>query len=307
MTKTSRLLEGRVMGRTKAKVVVLIVLLSGSASLVAQTSSPEDCLEGTAAHPAVSETQRDRCLEADEALSVASPAEVKSQLQTLLKYTQSGNKTQVKSYATMFLMAIAMRPDGADLLSSDAANISSLIVDADPGIQKVAVAITDWIISKPQTNKEPYRAALLAAVQKQQTPQDVLVEMIVPLLSYSSSDPDAVKSVLDFLHRADLTESTRMEIVHSLAGYRDFPIGVRKLLVGMLDDPSLRVRAAAVIAFSNSYSGYDPLARDRVRGIAGDEHENPRLRALAKEALAGHSPLNPNIDLTPYKPTGVNY
>ena len=293
--------------KTMSQLLVLIVLAVGSSSIMAQIPAVDACLEGVSARPVLDEAQSDRCFKADEALNAASPVQIRAELPTLLKYTHSGNEIRTRGYATMFLMVIAMRPDGADLLSSAADEISSLIVDSNSGLQKVAVVITDWVISKPQTNKQPYLAALLTGIQNQQTPQNVVVEMIAPLLSYNPGDPSSVKSVLLFLHRSDLTESTRIDIVHDLADERSFPREVREALVDRLDDPSLRVRAAAVIAFSNQLLGYDPLARNRVEAIAKDRKENPRLRALAKEALAGHAGLNPNIDLTPYKPIGRNY
>lgn len=288
------------------QLVVLIVLAAGASSIVAQIPAVDACLGGVSTRPAGDEAQSDRCFKADEALNAASPVQVRAELPALLKYTRSSNEIHTRGYATMFLMVIAMRPDGAELLSSDAESISSLIIDTEPDIQKVAVAIMDWVISKPPTNKRPYLAALLTGIQNHQTPQNIVVEMIAPLLSYDPADPSAIKSVLSFLHRSDLTESTQIDVVHDLAASRDFPTEVREALVDRLDDPRLRVRAAAVIAFSNQLLGYDPVAKGRVETIARDQKEDPRLRALAKEALAGHAGLNPNINLTPYKPIGMN-
>jgi len=36
--------------------------------------------------------------------------------------------------------------------------------------------------------------------------------------------------------------------------------------------------------------------------MASDPQENAQVRELAKQALAGHNALNPNIDMPPEKP-----
>ena len=276
--------------------------LSLSTASRAQNTSADQFLESVSEHSTGAQAEQDHAVKASNALNTASPAEAARVLPVVLHYTHTDNQPRVRQYATMFLLIVAIRPDGAQLLSSTSKDVSSLLVDPDPEIQKGAVAVTDYVIAKSETDKQPYLSALLAAIQNPHTPQEVVVEMAGPLLIYDAGNPNAVKAVLDFMHRSDLTESTRMGIVSSLAPSRDLPKEVGQSLVKELDDPSLRVRAAAIIAFSNSYFGYSPLARDRVAKMANDPAENPRVRALAREALAGHSPLNPNIELTPYAP-----
>jgi hypothetical protein len=288
-------------------MLLVFGLMLGDSICFAQDVAADSFLEHVSAHPVGDQAERDQSSLAYSALNVAQPAEVTRVLPSVLQHMRSGNDARVRQYAIMFLLAIALRPDGAHLLASSAKEVSGLLVDAEPEIQREAAYITYWVIAGQETDKQPYLSALLAAIQKPQTPQEAAVDMAAPLLRYGSSDPNSKKAVIAFLHRSDLTESTRIYIVHGLAGFRDLPTEVSQCLVNELDDPSLRVRAAAVIAFSNSYYGYNLLAKDRVEKIAKDPSEDARLRALAKEALAGHSPLNPNIDITPYDPSGTSH
>ncbi len=214
-----------------------------------------------------------------------------------------GSEAHVRAYAAGFLFSISMRPDGADLLSSKSDDISSLLVDVEPGIQRIAVAITDSVIAKPQTNTQPYMSGLMAGIQKPQTPQDIAVQMAGPLLVVGSGDTRALKRVLDFYNRADLTAETRKQILNGEDNLTRLPVEEAAQLVSKgLDDPDPRVRVSAVIAFARSKSTLHDLAKDRVDRMAKDPQEHPQVRELAKKALAGETSLDPNIDVKAGKP-----
>ncbi len=126
--------------------------------------------------------------------------------------------------------------------------------------------------------------------------------MIRPLLTFGLSDPRAVKSALAFLHRDDLTASTRSDLVNMLGTVPGLPEEVNQYLVGRLDDPDPHVRAVAVVSYADSTTAFHTAAKDRVERMANDSQENPQVRELAKQAIATKPSSNPNIDLPPYKP-----
>ena len=190
-----------------------------------------------------------------------------------------------------------MRPDGADLLSSNSEEISSLIADTEPVIQRQALAAMDFVINNAATNKQPYLSALKTAIQNTQTPQDTDVEMIMPLLVLDRSDPGALRSVLGFIQRDDLTRSTRVDLLHRLGVAPGLPAEVDQSLTKELDDPDPWVRATAVTTFADSTTEYHALAQNRVEVMANDPQENAQVRALAKEAMAGKTHLSPSMDL----------
>jgi hypothetical protein len=138
----------------------------------------------------------------------------------------------------------------------------------------------------------------MAAIENSQTPQEAAADMVVLLLAIDSSQETAVKSALDFLHRDDLTASTREALLHGVATLPGLPKEVAQSLSKNLDDPDPRVRAAVVVAFAYSTSTFHDLVKDRVDRMASDPQEHPQVRELAKKALAGETPLNPNIDVT---------
>lgn len=259
------------MRRTIPRLLIVFSLSLGSTNwLLAQSLSADRFLDGESAHPIGDQAERGRSIEVYQSLNSASPAEVERVLPTVLQYTRSGNEGDARTYAALFLSAIAIRPDGATLLSSKSEEISSLLVDADPGIQKVAAAITDWVIGKQETNKQPYLSALQTALQKPQTSQDAGVNMIGPLLVFAGGDPDAVKSVMVFVKRDDLTRSTRVQLVHQLGVQPSLPKEVSQYLVRKLDDPDPWVRAAAVASFADSTTEYHAVAKDRVEKMVND-------------------------------------
>ena len=280
----------------------------GGQSPAGQTLTADRFLDRVAAHYVGDEVERDQSAEAYEALNAASPAEVQRMLPILLVYKRGGSEAHVRAYAALFLSAIAIRSDGAELLSSRPKEISSLIVDLNPGIQKVAVAITDYLIGRPHTDNQPYIEALAAAMQMTRTPQDAASGMIVPLMTFGSSDPVSVKAVLDFMGRNDLTLETRRELPHTLGSVEALPDPVNLALSKLLDDPDASVRVSALVAFADSTTRFHNLAKDRVEKMANDPQENPKVRDLAKEAVAGKTHLNPNIlipnsEIEPTKPS----
>jgi hypothetical protein len=281
---------------------VLVLSLGSSTCLVAQNLSADRFLDSVSAHPVGDEVERDQCLKAGDALNNASPAEVERVLPSVLGHARSGNEARVRAYAAGFLLDIAIRPDGADLLASSSKEISSLIVDADPAIQKGAVAITDYVIARPATNRQPYVAALEAAIERTKSPQDVTVGMIGPLLYVRAFDSNATKSVLAFMRRDDLTADTRRELVHILGVVGGLPEELTQLLLKELTDTDPTVRATALVAYADSTSAFHTLGKPLVEKIANDPHENSQVRELAKEAIAGKTALDPNINLLSDKP-----
>jgi hypothetical protein len=301
--------------RTITELMILFSLPLGSAiRLPAQSLSADRFLEAVSAHPAGDQAERDQSMKTADALNSASAAEAERMLPSIMTHVRVGTEEHARAYAAGFLLIIAIRPDGAALLSTRSKEIASLLVDADPGMQHVALAVTDYVIAKGETNKQPYLSALQTAMQKTQTPQDVGVGIISPLLKFSHNDPAALKSVLAFLQRDDLTPSTRRELVHSLGTDFGLPEEVDQYLARELDDPDPTVRAAALVAyadstmaaqvvpFADSKTSFHALARERVERIANDPKENPQVRELAKQAIAGKTGLNPNIDMAPDKP-----
>jgi len=246
------------------------------------------------------------------ALNVAAPAEVKRELPTILQFTRSGNEVNARKYAVMFLLAIAIQPGGAAQLYSSSDEISTLIDDADPGIERGALAVMNWVAAKGGQN-QTYVSAMETAIQRPQTPQDTSLEMLMPLLRFGSDNARALKCVLNFMHRDDLTVATRTQMVHGLTNWLDLPVEVNQALVKELDDADARVRAAAVVAFADSANAaavvapadpatsYPILAKNRVEMMANDPQENAQVRELAREALRGRAGLNPNIDMPPVK------
>jgi hypothetical protein len=262
-------------------------------------------LDRVSAHPVGDQMEETQFAELYMALNSDQPAEVQKVIPAVLRYAHTGNLEQVRAYALTFLLSIAGRPDGANLLSSKSEQIASLISDDNAMIQASVVSTAEILMMQPATNNKPYVAALTAAVLNKRTPQDVVAErMIHFLMIYGRSDPAAVNSILAFLHRDDLTSSTRSDLLRELSAVPGLPEKVKQYLIERLDDPAPSVRAAAVIAFADDHGEFHSLAKSRVEKIAGDPIENPGLRELAKKALAGQSfAWDPDAYVTPVDPT----
>ena len=276
-------------------LIVFVLLFGGSTCVVAQSLSADRFLERVSAHPVGDEAEHNQAQEIAMSLNSGLRAEVEKMLPAVMAHVRSGGEVHVRAYAGGFLVMIAMRADGAALLSSSSKEISSLIVDANPGIQEGAVAIADYVMGKAGTDNRPYVLALRTAIQTAQTPQESGEQMILLLLDFDRSDPEALKSVLTFMQREDLTRSTRVDMVHHLGVTRGLPTEVNRALTKELDDPDPWVRAAAVAAFADSTTEYHTLAKDRVERMANDPQEHPQVHKLAKEAMAGKTHLDPNI------------
>lgn len=283
-------------------MVVSSLFLGSANCLLAQSLSADSFLNSVSAHPFDRQVEQDRYLAICDSLSTVSPAEVERILPAVLMHTRPGGDAHERLYAVGFLFDIAMRPDRAALLSATTEQVAALILDANLGVQRGALVAMDYVIGKAGTNNQPYLSALQTALQKPQTPQDAGEQMIGPLLTFGRRDPGALKSALAFLQRSDLTPSTRIDLVHHLGWVPGLPEEVNQYLVMRLDDTDPSVRAMAVVTYADSTTAYHAAAKDRVLRMANDPQENPQIRELAKDALAGKTHLNPNITLPPAKP-----
>jgi hypothetical protein len=277
-------------------LIVFVLSLCTSSYLLAQDIPADRFLADVSAHPVGDEAEQKQFLEASQSLGNAPAAEVKRELPSILQYALAGNLERTRVYSVVFLNAIAMRPGGAALLYPSSEEISSLILDSDPGIQRGAVSVAFWA----GPNQPRYLSAFEVAIERAQTPQDIDVQIVSFLARTGSSDSDSLKAALDFMHRDDLTVLTRRQLVHFLGNLPELPDEINKVLVKELDDPDPGVRAAAVAAFSDSAStAYHALAKNRVENMANDAQENPEVRKLAQEAIAGKTNLSPNINVPP--------
>ena len=278
-------------------LIAFALSVASSGFLPAQSLTAEGFLKGVSARPAGDQVVEDQMLAVSEALNTATPAEVQRELPSIVQYALGGNEVRARKYALVLLNSIAIRPDGAALLFPSSNEISSLIVDIDPGIQKVATSIAFWA----GPNLPCYVSAFKRAIKSARTPQDAGVQMVSSLARIGSEDPEALKTVLDFMHRDDLTVSSRIDLVHFLGVLPGLPLGINQALVKELDDPDPWVRAAAVASFADSKTEYHALAKGRVESMANDPQENPQVQEKAKEAIAGKSNLDPNIYQTPLR------
>jgi hypothetical protein len=264
---------------------------------VAQGVSAGRFLNDVSAHPVGDATEKNQSTEIAMSLNSASLAEAEAELPSVLAHIRIESEAHAREYAAGFLLMIAMRPDGADLLASKSEEVSSLLLDADPGIQHVALGIAAYVIGRGRTNNQPYMSAMKAAIRMQRTPQDVSDQIIYPLLIFARGDSEALSAVMAFLQRDDLTVSTRSDVVHFLRGVPDLPEEVTQYLVARLDDPDPHVRAAAVVSYADSTTAYHIAAKDRVERMANDPQENSDVQELARKAIAGETNLSPNINL----------
>jgi hypothetical protein len=276
--------------------VELALILGGSRILPAQSPPAISFLDSVSTHPAGDEVERDRAGEIGTALNTASRLEVESVLPGILEHTRIGTESHARLYTLMFLLGIAMRPDGAELLSHNSDELSSLITDSDPAIQTTALAITDYLLANPATNKARYMAAMQTVVRRPETPQDLAEPIVEIFLTFGRNEPDNIKTALVFLQRDDLSASTRIALLSHLASVPGLRPEATHFLVKELDASDPAERAAAVAAFADSTSEFHALAEYRVEEMANDSQENPSVRSLAKAAIAGKTHLNPSIE-----------
>ena len=312
------------MSRSAASLLILCLFSLGSATcLPAQELSADKFLDRVSAHPVGDQAERDQCLRTYLALNAGPASEVERVLPSILEHVRSGNETRVRGYAVTFLLGIAIRPDGRSLLSSHSADIASLLLDADPQIQHVAIAITDFAmdgrnraafvpaLAKAMQRVSPRQAASSSGPAHYDPANDDAANIAGLLLRFGSGDPANVAEVHAYLTRSDLTPGAKISALNGLDGMGDLPEAIVPDLLRFYADPNLHVRVQAIMAFANSGSkvsttNFHNQAKKYVEQIAADENENPKLRQLAKDALAGRTGLNPNIDArfaaTPPKP-----
>ena len=222
-----------------------------------------------------------------QALIIAPPADVKRVLSAVLRYTRPGNQVNVGAYALRFLLGITARPDGADLLSSKSEEISSLIADVNPGFSGRYRQHSGNPDDATRNEHQTVCGGFDSRGTEPENPQDVIADrMIRPLLTFGLSDPRAVKSALAFLHRDDLTASTRSDLVNMLGTVPGLPEEVNQYLVGRLDDPDPHVRAVAVVSYADSTTAFHTAAKDgRSRGWQTTRRKTRRFESWQSKRL----------------------
>ena len=99
-------------------LIVFSLSLSSTTWLLAQTLSVDRFLDGVSAHPVGGQVEQNQAGDISQALNIAPDSEVERLLPNVLMHMRIGLDTHERAYATGFLLMIAMRPDGAALLSS---------------------------------------------------------------------------------------------------------------------------------------------------------------------------------------------
>lgn len=320
---------------TKTSLAVILGLLVAPPCLEAQASSIEQFLNHVANTPVRDSTESTQIGEEGDLLSKAPRSEVEKVLPTLLGYTSNTSANpHARQIAALFLLGVAMRGDAADLLSSHSAQMAQLLTDSDPVIQRVTLTILPWLIGpNGGQNGKVYVPALLTAVRNPVSPQDNAAQTAFLLLYLGPGDPDVVAAVHAFLTRNDLNSDAKIQTLRTLTVMLNLPDQISQDLCSRFNDSDPHVRVAAIIAYSDAalqrksattyLSGTDPIpsedpvaaavrrkvfseilnskstffneAQKRVEQIAANENENPKLRQLAKDALAGRTALDPNV------------
>ena len=101
---------------TRSLLVFSLSLISTN-WLLAQTPSADRFLDGMAARPARDEMEQNQAREISQTLTIAPASEVERVIPAILMHLRSGSKAPERGYAAAFLYMIAIRPDGAPLLS----------------------------------------------------------------------------------------------------------------------------------------------------------------------------------------------
>jgi len=280
-----------------ASTVTGFALLHGAAQAqTGQTPSVEQFLNGLSPDSKGSHAAVEQSGQVAEAISAAPSAEVSREIPEIFDKLRQSSNQRVRAFAVAFLVTIAQRPDGKDLLGSRSKEIADLLSDPDEGIQKEAIALIDWVaVGHP----EAYLPALRTASAKPGISQDLgftLASTLLGLGAYAE-DSESIHAALRFIQRKDLTFETRLQVAEYMGTNPGVPPEMCRELVKTLDDPDARVRAAAIVSFAGPTSSVHDLAHGRIERMSRDQHENSQVRHLAAEALAGHFPLNPNIDI----------
>ena len=274
---------------------VFALLLCAAQTQKAPAPSVEQFLNGLSSNSKGTNAEVEEGGQVADAIATAHSGEVSQEIPEIFDKLRQSPDRRVRAYAVAFLVTIAQRPDGKDLLGSRSHEIADLLQDPDEGIQKGVIALIDWVAaSHPQV----YLPALRAAIAKPNLSQDLGFQLASALLAIGSLAGDAasIHAALGFIERKDLTWQTRMQIAESMGTNPGVPDEVCRELVKALDDPDPRVRAAAIVAFAGPTSSVHSLAQGRIERMSRDPQENRQVRHLAAEALAGHAPLNPNIE-----------
>lgn len=183
-----------------------------------------------------------------------------------------------QSIGSMALIALALRPDSAELMGPSISELVSLLNSHDQTHSGTAIGILGLLNPKPPTSIQPY---LLPLLSDNKASPERLLAVSRTLLRASPDDPAVIAAIFNLLH-------TRPGMKADIAGLMGEPHADEKVLAFLgacLSDPDPNVRLAAVQAVGQQRPDTIRRFEPQLRELASDAKEQASTRDFASRAL----------------------
>jgi len=213
-----------------------------------------------------------------EVLRTELPGEVREILPLVLSLLRSPNPNH-QSIGSMALIAIALRPDSAELLGKSIPELISLLDAHDRTHSGTALGILALLNPRPPASLVPPLLTLLA---DSTASTDRLLALSRTLMRAAPNDPAVVGAILSLLQ---WRPRMRADIVQIMGAANSVDEGAIAFLGASLADPDTNVRLMAVQAIGRQ--PFDVIQRfwGQLGKIAADPNEESSTREFASRAL----------------------
>jgi hypothetical protein len=210
-------------------------------------------------------------------------AEVREILPIALSLLRSENQNH-QSVGTMALIAIALRPDSAELLGSDTPELVTLLSAHDQTHSGTALGLLALLKPKPPATLVPY---LLPRLLDSKAPREKLLALSGVLLAAAPDDPAVIGAILNLLQdHPDM----RPEVVRMMGAAHAVTERTIALFGAGLVDTDPNVRLMAVQAVGRQRPDVIQHFGPQLRRIAEDSKEKIPTRQYAALALKQINP-----------------
>ncbi len=198
--------------------------------------------------------------------------------------------------AELPLFAIGRRPDGGLLLGSKVDEIGALLDRSDERLSGGATGILRNIMPSRSDIVVPL---IINHLQVAAKPRLVEVELAAMLLDFRKGDPQAMKTIDDFLSKGATPEVTVATLKMLGAHHAGSTPGINAFSLRALGDSNKYVKIAAIYTVHSLGSTTWDQAQPALSKLASDAAEDKDVKAIANKALTDDLSKSPRQIITP--------
>lgn len=185
--------------------------------------------------------------------------------------------------ATMLLMSMSKRPDGATLLANEYGRLAAILNNPTHRLSGAALYALYYLSLSRGDKTLPILEAALRAPEVN-NPSGIGPGIVAMLLRINVT-PEITDSVTQYMRRPDLNDQQMLDVIIGIDNSPVVPDALSPALVRALDRASENVKMQAMTGIVRTSKRAQEAARPRLQAMGIDPRETENIRKAARETV----------------------